>query len=71
MQLKLNSELKLPGGGNVYRVEKIVGRHLLLRCVWFSHKEDLGDQIFCTHEEQEIWVAMFHAQHYHLINKET
>lgn len=32
-------------------------RCVLLECVWFCGKEDLGDLIFCTREGQQIWVA--------------
>lgn len=69
--MKVGDELKRPDSGNVYEVLKIDGRHLLLKCVWFSKREDLGDQIFCTREGQEIWVAMYHAQHYERINLEN
>ena len=68
---KVGEEIKRPNGGNVYEIQKVDGRFLLLKCVWFSHKEDLGDQIFCTRKDQEIWIAMYHARHYERIKVEN
>jgi hypothetical protein len=55
-------------GPNVYRVMKDVERHVLLECVWFSEKEDLGDGIFCTAENQQIWIARYFFEHFHKID---
>lgn len=63
----IGAELKLRDGGNVYTVEEVDGRHLLLKCIWFSCKENLGDLIFCNREGQKIWISKYHAQHYERI----
>ena len=65
--MQVGDELKQVNGGNVYAVKKVLKEFVYLTCVWFSEKEDLGDQIFCTREGQEIWVAMYHARHYEQI----
>lgn len=70
-EFKPGFEVKLSDGGNVYRVGHVLENHVLLHCVWFSHKEDLGDGIFCTEEGQDIWVALYHARHYELIPLES
>ena len=53
--------LKKPQGGNLYEVTDEQSRHLRLKCVYFGCVEDLGDLIFCTKEDQNIWVAKFHS----------
>lgn len=66
--MRVGDELKRhPDSGNVYSITRIDDRHMLLKCVWFGECEDLGDQIFCTHEGQEIWIAVYHARHYERI----
>lgn len=54
-------------GPNVYRIVEQQDRHVLLECVWFSEKENLGDQIFCTQENQRIWVARYFFDHFYRI----
>lgn len=68
-KMKIGDILKRrAGGNNLYEVLEIDNWELvLLKCVWFGGKEDLGDLIFCTREEQEIWVAMYFARHYELV----
>lgn len=68
--ISVGDELKRTGC-NVYSVIAVDDKFVRLRCVWFGEKEDLGDQIFCTREGQEIWVAMYHARHYERIKLEN
>jgi uncharacterized protein YodC (DUF2158 family) len=69
--MKISDEVKLVDGGNVYVVIEDVDRHVLLKCVWFSQIEDLGDRIFCTRESQEIWIAKYFVPNFEIIEKET
>ena len=55
--------------GNLYELIDGDEKFVQMKCVWFSEKEDLGDQIFCTYEGQEIWVASYHAMHYENVNE--
>lgn len=63
LEARLNKDLRRHGGDNRYIFLLDSGQHHLLKCVWFCEKEDLGDQIFCTEEGQEIWVAKYHTRH--------
>lgn len=57
-------ELSLRTNGyNRYVIVEDIDRHVKLKCVWFCHKENLGDCIYCTREDQEIWVAKYHSDH--------
>lgn len=60
------TEIYPRGSDNRYVVidEQQDGTFLRLECVWFSGKEDLGDQIFCTAEGQKIWMCNYHTRHY-------
>lgn len=60
LEARINKDLRT-GGDNRYIILLETDRHQLLKCVWFCEKEDLGDQIFCTKEGQEIWVAKYHT----------
>lgn len=51
-------------GANVYVVVERDSRHILVRCLRFNEREDLGDQIFCDRDGWTGWVALFHAWAY-------
>lgn len=53
---------------NMYEVVDPGDRLVLLRCVYFVCEEDMGDRIFCTHLNQEIWMAKFHLPSYNISN---
>ena len=48
--------------GNRYKILVDKDRFVQLECVWYCDKEDLGDQIYCTHEGQQIWIAKYHSE---------
>lgn len=56
-------ELSTHEGDNRYVVVAVQRGFVQLECVWFCAKEDLGDGIFCTEENQKIWVATYHADY--------
>ena len=64
----MTRELKLPNGSNVYVTVAEQCGCTLLQCVWFGGREDLGDQIFCEHEGQGIWVADYHLHAMEVVN---
>ena len=56
-------QLKLRNGNNVYSVKSVCNNHILIECVYFCNTEDTGDGILCTYENQQLWIAKYHAQH--------
>lgn len=59
---------RIEQGLNVYEVVDPGDRLVQLRCVYFVSEEDMGDRIFCTYLNQEIWMAKFHLPSYSISN---
>jgi hypothetical protein len=49
-------------GYNQYKIIDRQDRYLLLECISFACRENLGDLIFCNKQGQRIWIAMFHGR---------
>ncbi|BAG41716.1 hypothetical protein [Ralstonia phage phiRSL1] len=65
MQLLTKGSLvELKGQWNTYQVLHADEKFAKIKCTIFVRREDLGDQIFCTHQDQEIWIAQFHGRKY-------
>jgi len=52
--------VELKDGLNFYQIIEVSGGLCLLVCEGFVCPDDLGDEIWCTRENQRIWVAMGH-----------
>lgn len=62
--LKAGTIVELSDGWNQYQVLQADEKFALLKCAVFVREEDLGDQIMCTRQDQEIWIAQYHAVAY-------
>lgn len=60
-EIKLGMNVELSDGWNIYSVIDEQDRLVKLKCIAFVRTEDLGDQIMCVREGQEIWIAKFHS----------
>lgn len=68
MKYELNTVLVHLPGGNQYEIinrmptkESEYKGLYLLRCIDFWCNEEMGDDIMCWRENQEIWVASYHV----------
>lgn len=52
---------------NLYEVVSENEKYMDLRCVFFGEKEDLGDAIFCTYENQHISIAQYFGSHFKIV----
>ena len=59
--LEQGKTIELSTGWNQYKVLKADDKFALLKCVVFVRDEDLGDAIICNRQDQEIYIAQFHA----------
>ena len=62
--IKQGTVVELSDGWNHFQVLQADDKFALLKCIVFVREEDLGDQIMCTRQDQEIWIAQFHAWKY-------
>lgn len=53
--------IELREGSNQYQVLKADVKFALLKCITFVCAENLGDEIVCLENGEEIWIAQFHA----------
>lgn len=60
-RLEVGMKVERRGEWNDYLVLKADEKFALVKCVSFVRTEDLGDLIFCTRADQEIWIAQYHA----------
>jgi len=60
-KLEVGMTVELRDERNQYEVLKADDKFALLKCGSFVRQEDLGDKIMCERQNQELWIAQFHA----------